>query len=76
MDILYRKRGIMWLTIGEYFREHGADFPMESFKMQLRALKPEHLIGSRPWKYHKEDLDVAYDKMCKTSLCMRKKTMK
>lgn len=66
----------MWMTVGEYFREHGMDFPIESFKTKLCALKPEHLIGSRPWKYHKEDLDIAYDKMCETSLYMRKRTMK
>lgn len=66
----------MWLTVGEYFRERGMDFPIETFKTKLRALKPEHLAGSRPWKYHKEDLDTAYDKMCETSACMRKRTMK
>ena len=66
----------MWLTVGEFFREKGADFPMETFKTKLRSLKPEHLTGSRPWKYRREDLEQAYIQMCEHSLFMRKKTMK
>lgn len=65
-----------WMTVGEYFRAKGADFPVESFKIVLRKLKPEHLLGSRPWKYRREDLEQAYALMCEHSLFMRKKTMK
>ena len=66
----------MWMSVGEFFRAKGMDFPVESFKMILRRLKPEHLPGSRPWKYHQKDLERAYDEMCKSSLCMRKKMLK
>lgn len=66
----------MWQTIGEFFRDKGADFPMESFKIRLRAMKPEHLEGSKPYKYRREDLEQAYTLMCEHSLFMRKKTMK
>ena len=66
----------MWLTVGEFFREKGADFPMETFKTKLRSLKPEHLLGSRPWKYQREDLEKAYQAMCEHSLCMRKRMLK
>lgn len=61
----------MWMTVGEFFRAKGMDFPVESFKLKLRALRPEHLQGSRPWKYRLEDLERAYDEMRKNSLCMR-----
>lgn len=49
---------------------------METFKTKLRAMKPEHLTGSRPWKYRREDLELAYIQMCEHSLFMRKKTLK
>ena len=66
----------MWLTVGEFFREKGMDFPMESFKVKLRAMNPEHLEGSRPWKYRREDLEQAYQEMGEHSLFMRKKLLK
>lgn len=66
----------MWQTIGEFFRDMGADFPMESFKIRLRAMKPEHMEGSKPYKYRREDLETAYREMCEHSLFMRKRTMK
>ena len=66
----------MWQTVGEFFRDMGGDFPMESFKVRLRALKPEHLEGSKPWKYRRGDLEQAYREMCEHSLFMRKRTMK
>ena len=65
----------IWMTVGEFFRHKGMDFPVESFKVKLRELKPEHLEGTRPWKYRVADLEAAYQEMCKNSLCMRKKTM-
>lgn len=66
----------MWMSVGEFFRDKGGDFLLETFKMHLRKLKPEHLMGSRPWKYHREDLERAYDELCKNSACMRRKTMR
>ena len=72
-DTLSRKESGMWMTVGEFFYDKGADFPVESFKIKLRALKAEHLQGSRPWRYRREDLELAYDRMCEHSLCMRKK---
>lgn len=66
----------MWQTIGEFFRDKGGDFPVESFKIVLRKLKPEHMPGSRPWKYHLEDLEAAYKAMCEKSAYMRRKLMR
>lgn len=66
----------MWQTVGEFFRDKGADFPIESFKTQLRSLKPEHLMGSRPWKYRREDLERAYAQMCEHSLFTRRRVRK
>ena len=63
------------MTVGEFFRYKGMDFPLESFKMKLRAMKPQYQEWSRPRKYRVEDLEAAYQEMCKNSLCIRKKTM-
>ena len=65
-----------WMTVGEYFRENGMDFPIESLKIKLREMKVDHLPGSRPWKYRREDLDRAYGRMCEKSRYMRWKMMK
>lgn len=65
-----------WMSVGEFFRAKGADFPVESFKIVLRKLKPEHLPGSRPHKYHPEDLEAAYKAMCEKSPYMRRKLMR
>ena len=66
----------MWMTVGEYFREMGMDFPVESFKIKLRAMRPEHLEGSRPHKYRREDLDRAYQAMVEGSPYMRRRMMR
>ena len=66
----------MWQTVGEFFRDKGADFPIESFKTKLRAMNPEHLMGSRPWKYRREDLEQAYIQMCEHSLFTRRRVRK
>ena len=64
------------MTVGEYFRLMGMDFPVESFKIKLRTLKPEHLEGSRPHKYRREDLDRAYRAMVEGSPYMRRRMMR
>jgi hypothetical protein len=61
----------MWMTVGEFFREKEMDFPMESFKQRLRAMKPEYLAWSRPRKYRVEDLERAYQYLSEHSLIMR-----
>ena len=59
------------MTVGEYFRENGMDFPVETFKAAVRMLRCPHEIGSWPYKYRKEDLDRAYEYTKDHSIVMR-----
>ena len=65
-----------WLTIGEYFRKKGMDFPVESFKIYARKMKIPHKEGSRPYKYREDDLERVYEEMCRNSLYMRWKMLR
>lgn len=60
-----------WMTPGQYFREHGGNFPLETFKRAIRKLKIPPEPGSRPYRYRPEDLDRAYEYMKAHSLIMR-----
>ena len=60
-----------WMTVGEYFREKGMDFPVETFKAAVRRMGCPHEIGSWPYKYKREDLDRAYEYMKERSIIMR-----
>ena len=59
------------MTLGEYFRLRGMDFPMETFRLWVRRLKIPHVPGSRPYRYAKEDLDRAYAEMARRSHYLR-----
>lgn len=62
----------MWQTVGEFYRECGMCFPMESLKVRLRRVKAPHLEGSWPYKYRREDLDEALEYVKQHSLFMRR----
>ena len=59
------------MTLGEYFRLKGMQFPMESFRLWVRRLKCPHVPGSRPYRYNREDLDRAFAEMARRSLYLR-----
>ena len=60
-----------WMTAGQYFRAQGGNFPMESFKRVVRKMKIPPEPGSRPYRYRREDLDRAFERLKARSLIMK-----